>query len=117
MNNILDYRPITLKLEKVYHGCVMVSKKRYAGNKFENEIQTKGELDCKGIEIVRRDSCGVVQHALESSLRLLFDTNEIYNVKQFLLWYWMQMLSDKLLLRDFIFAKEVRMGTYSERRW
>lgn len=107
---------MTLKLEKVYMGCILVSKKRYVGCKFESATQEEGEVESKGIETVRRDSCGVVQTAMRECLGLLFRTSDLSKVKQHLHRYWMQMLDERLPLRDFIFAKEVRLGTYSDGR-
>lgn len=114
--NISLCRPVTLKLEKIYFGCVLVSKKRYVGNKFDYADQKRGILESKGIEIVRRDSCGIVQTCMERSLEQLFSTRNLSNVKRILSEYWLQMLENRLPLKDFVFAKEVRLGTYSNGR-
>ncbi|KAG6580342.1 recovery protein 3 isoform 3 [Phytophthora cinnamomi] len=81
-------RPVTLKLEKVYMGCVLVSKKRYVGNKFESPTQ-------------------------ETSLEALFASSDLSKVKEGMEKYWLQILENRVPLKDFIFAKEVRLGTYS----
>ncbi|KAL4099442.1 hypothetical protein PRIC1_007247 [Phytophthora ramorum] len=106
-------RPVTLKLEKVYMGCVLVSKKRYVGNKFEYPQQEVGVIESKGLETVRRDSCGVVQHAMQASLEALFASCDLSKVKEGMEKYWLQILENRVPLKDFIFAKEVRLGTYS----
>ncbi|KAE9047947.1 DNA polymerase zeta catalytic subunit [Phytophthora rubi] len=106
-------RPVTLKLEKVYMGCLLVSKKRYVGNKFESPTQEVGVIELKGLETVRRDSCGVVQHAMQTSLETLFASCDLSKVKEGLEKYWLQILENRVPLKDFIFAKEVRLGTYS----
>ncbi|CAH0515493.1 unnamed protein product [Peronospora belbahrii] len=106
-------RPVILKLEKVYMGCVLVSKKRYVGNKFESPTQEAGVLDSKGIETVRRDSCGVVQHAMQHSLEKLFASCDLSKVKEGLEKYWLQILENRIPLQEFIFAKEVCLGTYT----
>ncbi|KAF1333596.1 Recovery protein 3 isoform 3, partial [Globisporangium splendens] len=110
---VTNPKPVTLKLEKVYLGCVLVSKKRYVGYKFERPCQETGVVESKGIEIVRRDSCSVVQNAMQSSLETLFTTSDLSRVKRLLEQYWLKMLDDRLPLKDFVFAKEVRLGTYS----
>uniref|UniRef100_A0A1I7T0H9 DNA polymerase n=1 Tax=Caenorhabditis tropicalis TaxID=1561998 RepID=A0A1I7T0H9_9PELO len=56
--------PVVLKLEKVYKGCVLETKKRYAGWMYEHE-NDEGSLDAKGIETVRRDTCPIVSEVLE----------------------------------------------------
>ncbi|KAG7388922.1 DNA polymerase zeta catalytic subunit [Phytophthora pseudosyringae] len=106
-------RPVTLKLEKVYMGCVLVSKKRYVGNKFESSTQEVGVIESKGLETVRRDSCGVVQHAMQASLEALFASSDLSKVKEGMEKYWLQILENRVPLKEFIFAKEVRLGTYS----
>lgn len=97
-------------------GCVLVSKKRYIGNKFEHAEQDVGVIESKGIETVRRDSCGVVQQSMSLALELLFATSDLSRVKRALEQFWLNMLDDKLPLRDFVFSKEVRLGTYSSGR-
>ena len=113
----MSIRPVTLKLEKVYMGSLLVSKKRYVGNKFESPTQESGVIDSKGIETVRRDSCGVVQHAMQVSLETLFASCDLTLVKERLEKYWQQILENRVPLKDFIFAKEVRLGTYSNGRY
>jgi DNA polymerase elongation subunit (family B) len=69
-------RPMVLKLEKVYFPCVLVAKKRYAGFSYESPGQAAPTLDCKGLEMVRRDTCGLVSKAMEATLRTLFSPSE-----------------------------------------
>lgn len=72
--------PVTLKMEKVYHPCFLLSKKRYVGYSYETPAQVKPVFDAKGIETIRRDTCGAVSKTLEQSLRLFFehqDTNKV----------------------------------------
>ncbi|CAM6067733.1 unnamed protein product [Sphagnum tenellum] len=107
--------PVTLKMEKVYHPCVLLTKKRYVGYSFESPGQLKPIFDAKGIETVRRDSCAAVAKTLERSLRILFETQDLSQVKQYLQRQWSKILSGRISLHDFIFAKEVRLGTYSAR--
>ncbi|CAK9870824.1 unnamed protein product [Sphagnum jensenii] len=107
--------PVTLKMEKVYHPCVLLTKKRYVGYSFESPGQLKPIFDAKGIETVRRDSCAAVAKTLERSLQILFETQDLSQVKQYLQRQWSKILSGRISLHDFIFAKEVRLGTYSAR--
>jgi DNA polymerase zeta len=46
-------RPVTLKLEKVYHPCILQTKKRYVGFAYESPEQQVPVFDAKGIETVR----------------------------------------------------------------
>ncbi len=64
----LNPDPVTLKFEKVYHPCVLMTKKRYCGYKFESLLGAP-TFDAKGIETVRRDGCPLAAKILEKSLR------------------------------------------------
>ena len=105
--------PVFLKFEKVYHPCILVTKKRYVGYAYERFDQKKPIFDAKGIETVRRDSCPAVSKLLERSLRILFETTDLSLVKKYLLKQWEKIYKSRVSIKDFVFAKEVRLGTYS----
>lgn len=105
--------PVLLKLEKVYRPCFLVSKKRYVGAMYENPLQQKFTFDAKGIETVRRDSCPAVMKIMEQSLRIMFNSANISSVKQYVVRQWKRIITGRVSIMDFIFAKEVRLGTYS----
>ncbi|KAK3127981.1 hypothetical protein QOZ80_7AG0580980 [Eleusine coracana subsp. coracana] len=107
--------PVTLKFEKVYHPCFLLTKKRYVGYSYESPEQKKPIFDAKGIETVRRDTCPAVAKILERSIRILFEEQDLKKVRSYLERQWTRILSGKVSIRDFIFAKEVRLGTYSTR--
>lgn len=106
--------PVTLQLEKVYHPCILVTKKRYVGYAYESEDNLTPTFDAKGIETVRRDSCGVVQKTMENALRVLFESKDVSRVKRLVQRTMLRILSNRHPLPDFIFRKEVRMGTYKD---
>ncbi|KAM7469430.1 hypothetical protein LguiA_007613 [Lonicera macranthoides] len=107
--------PVTLKMEKVYHPCFLLTKKRYVGYSYESPDQLKPAFDAKGIETIRRGTCAAVSKTMEQSLRLFFEHQDISKVKSYLVHQWTQILSGRVSLQGFIFAKEVRLGTYSTR--
>lgn len=45
-------------------------------------------------------------------LRTLFTTLDLTLVKSYLQKQWLKIIQGKVSVRDFIFAKEVRLGTY-----
>ena len=160
---------------------MLLTKKRYVGDMYESRGQTEPVLDCKGIEIVRRDTCPLVAKTFEAALKLLFRTKDLSGVKRYLVRQWTkvfyatrrqapgfpacvvcvrksvwpfanakaqrliyvpvfwsacltgcvlaffpfpfvvvcaflccgQVLEDRLPLQEFVFAKEVRLGTYA----
>ena len=57
----LFVKPIKLEFEKIYHPYLLMNKKRYAGMYWTNPDKPD-KMDCKGIETVRRDNCGLVQN-------------------------------------------------------
>ncbi|VAH26719.1 unnamed protein product [Triticum turgidum subsp. durum] len=107
--------PVTLKFEKVYHPCFLLTKKRYVGYSYENPEQNEPIFDAKGIETVRRDTCPAVAKMLERSLRIMFEEQDLVKVKSYVERQRTRILSGKVSIQDFIFAKEVRLGTYSAR--
>lgn len=111
----LNPNPVTLKMEKVYRSCFLLTKKRYVGYSYESLDQPKPIFDAKGIETVRRDTCGVVAKILEKSLRIFFEHQDISKIRAYLERQWSRILSGRVSLQDFVFAKEVRLGTYSMR--
>ena len=105
---------VILKFEKVYFPCILISKKRYIGCMYENILQKNGNLEAKGLEIARRDQCKVTIKIQEKVIRILFSTRNILQVKEYLIAEWIKLLQggDKLLLKDFIFSKEVSLNPY-----
>lgn len=62
--------PIKLEFEKVYCPYLLMNKKRYAGLYWTNP-NSYDKMDCKGIETVRRDNCGLVKEIVQESLNQL----------------------------------------------
>jgi len=107
-----------------------MAKKRYAGFKYEHVDDEDPIFDAKGIETVRRDGVRAQQKMTENCLkylslpyratsfltmlRILFRTQDLSEVKDYCWESWSKLLDNKASVQDFIFAKEVRMGTY---RW
>ncbi|OZJ05850.1 hypothetical protein BZG36_00882 [Bifiguratus adelaidae] len=107
--------PIRLKFEKVYHPCVLLTKKRYVGFKYETPDTQEPEFDAKGIETIRRDGVPAVQKMMETSLKILFRHQDLSQLKAYLQRQWRKILAGRVSIQDFIFAKEVKLGSYSER--
>ncbi|XP_034999481.1 DNA polymerase zeta catalytic subunit isoform X2 [Hippoglossus stenolepis] len=107
-------KPVKLKFEKVYLPCVLQTKKRYVGYMYESLDQKEPVFDAKGIETVRRDGCPAVSKILERSIKLLFETRDISQVKQFVQRQCVKVLDGRASMQDLTFAKEYR-GTGSYR--
>lgn len=111
----MNPRPVKLKFEKVYHPCVLLAKKRYVGFKYESRKQTEPEFDAKGIETVRRDGTPAEQKIEEKALKILFRTADLSQVKSYFQRQCSKIMQGRVSIQDFCFAREVRLGTYSER--
>jgi DNA polymerase zeta len=111
----MNPRPVKLKFEKVYHPCVLLAKKRYVGFKYEHRNQKEPEFDAKGIETVRRDGTPAEQKIEEKALKTLFRTADLSKVKSYFQSQCAKIMQGRVSIQDFCFAREVRLGTYSER--
>jgi DNA polymerase zeta len=111
----MNPRPVKLKFEKVYHPCVLLAKKRYVGFKYEHREQVEPEFDAKGIETVRRDGTPAEQKIEEKALKILFRTADLSQVKSYFQNQCSKIMQGKVSIQDFCFAREVRLGTYSDR--
>lgn len=111
----MNPRPIKLKFEKVYHPCILLAKKRYVGFKYEHRNQKEPEFDAKGIETVRRDGTPAEQKIEEKALKTLFRTADLSKVKSYFQRQCAKIMQGRVSIQDFCFAREVRLGTYSER--
>ncbi|QRV90977.1 DNA polymerase family B [Ceratobasidium sp. AG-Ba] len=111
--------PIKLKFEKaslnVYYPCVLMAKKRYVGFKYENPDEIEPVFDAKGIETVRRDGIPAGQKMVEKCLKILFRTQDFSEVKDYCVSSWTKIMKGQVSVQDFIFAKEVRLGGYSDK--
>ncbi|KAG0270384.1 DNA polymerase zeta [Actinomortierella ambigua] len=65
----MNPRPVKLKFEKIYHGCFLVTKKRYVGASYEYPGQVEPIFDAKGIETIRRDGVPAVQKIMETCIK------------------------------------------------
>ncbi|PGH26674.1 hypothetical protein AJ80_01620 [Polytolypa hystricis UAMH7299] len=108
-------RPVKLKFEKVYHPCVLLAKKRYVGYKYESRSQKVPEFDAKGIETIRRDGTPAQQKIEEKVLKILFETADLSRVKSYFQKQCAKIMQGRVSVQDFCFAKEVRLGTYSDK--
>jgi DNA polymerase zeta len=105
---------VVLKFEKVYHPCMLVTKKRYCGDMFESPTQAKPSFEAKGLECIRRDQCPATQKLQEGVLRTLFRTRDVSAVRTFLERQWTRLLRGHrgVPLSDFVFCKSVKMEKY-----
>ena len=73
-------RPINLEFEKAYFPYLLVGKKRYAGLYWTNPNK-HDKVDIKGIDIVRRDRCGLVQDTMRRCLDAILVDRDVKKAK------------------------------------
>lgn len=77
--------PIELEFEKVFNPYILLTKKRYIANKYEN-MKDPFELKCidhKGIALTRRDYCNLVKKCYSDVIELITNAgNESINITQ-----------------------------------
>jgi len=64
-------RPNILEYEKCYFPWLLFSKKRYCGLMFETDPDTSVKIDVKGLQVVRRDNCGLVREVSQEVMDIL----------------------------------------------
>ncbi|APA07252.1 hypothetical protein sscle_02g020220 [Sclerotinia sclerotiorum 1980 UF-70] len=111
----MNPRPIKLKFEKLYLPCVLLAKKRYVGFKYEGKSQIEPDFDAKGIETVRRDGTPAEQKIEERALKILFRTADLSQVKSYFQEQCEKIMKGSVSIQDFCFAREVKLGTYSDK--
>ena len=99
-------------MEKVYMPSMLVSKKRYVGYRWDTATGGQPTLDAKGVEMVRRDGCPALVRIQEACLRSLFSHKDVSLVRRYVEREWSRIYTGDVLVKDFIFAREVRLGTY-----
>lgn len=76
---VFDRPPIELEFEKVFQPFILLTKKRYIGNKYEdtNDPMKLSKIDYKGIAILRRDCCPYVKECYSRIIDIIFQKSNI----------------------------------------
>lgn len=83
-NDIFKRPPIELEFEKVFHPFILLTKKRYIANKYE-DIKDPFKLKCvdaKGIALTRRDYCPMVKKCYKEIIDVIVNDNSYINSDQ-----------------------------------
>lgn len=76
------------------------------------KLDDKPVLDAKGIELIRRDNIEALHKIQDNCLRMLFETKNLSKIKEYLINQWGKICANQVDIKDFILAKEVKMGRY-----
>ncbi len=79
LSGVLD-----LKFEKIYKTFLILTKKRYAGWKFEKEgAEWKDKIEMKGIETIRRDWCSLTSDTMMEVLKIILKEGDIQKAAKY----------------------------------
>ena len=101
--------PNDLELEKVYCPYFLYSKKRYAAKMYEkkgDKVVFK-KIDVKGLQVVRRDTCGYVRGVLKHLLNLVLDSNDPRPPIEFARQSGRDLLAGKISSSDLLMSKQL----------
>lgn len=82
--DLFDRSFLRFTVHQVYLPCVLQSKKRYVGFKYENPDDLEPVFDDKGIETVRRDGVSAQQKQLETSIKSVPASMRIFQMRSFI---------------------------------
>jgi DNA polymerase elongation subunit (family B) len=70
-------KPIELEFEKFMYPLILVAKKRYMYLEWTDPKKHNGEIEAKGVELVRRDNCPYVKETLDKVLSPIMFKNNV----------------------------------------
>jgi DNA polymerase delta subunit 1 len=70
-------KPIELEFEKFMYPLILVAKKRYMYVEWTDPKKHNGEIEAKGVELVRRDNCPYVKETLDRVLTPIMFKNDL----------------------------------------
>lgn len=101
--------PNDLELEKVYCPYFLYSKKRYAAKMYEkkgDKVVFK-KIDVKGLQVVRRDTCGYVRGVLKHLLNLVLESNDPRPAIEYARQSGRDLLAGKISSNDLLMSKQL----------
>jgi DNA polymerase delta subunit 1 len=75
-------KPIELEFEKFMFPLILSKKKKYIYVEWTNAKHHNGEIEAKGMELVRRDNCQYIKDTLESILHPIMFKNDLESGKK-----------------------------------
>lgn len=99
-----------IEYEKAYHPFLLLQKKRYAGVQYEpnkyNEM-IKKKMDCKGIEVARRDFCVFARHVCQDVLNSIMYDQDVTKILATLDRNMQNMMNEQIPYDDFKLSKRL----------
>jgi len=102
--------PHCLEFEKSYSPYLLFKKKRYAGMMY-TQPSKPDKLDCKGLQLVRRDSCPYVRRVSEDILECIMSTKDKERAWTIAKAYVLKLLRAEEPMDSFVVSKALK-STY-----
>ena len=99
--------PHDLEYEKVYYPLMLITKKRYAGEKFEFNAE-KSSFSSMGIVLKRRDNAPILKHTYGGVMKKIMKEKNIQSAIDFVRLCCQEILDGKYELNMFVISKTLR---------
>ena len=99
--------PNELEFEKCYYPYLLFSKKRYAGMLFSTP-EAPDYMDCKGIQLVRRDNCPLVRTVSSAVLHTIMDTKTVEAAVRVAKDHILRVLRNEEALASYVVSKALK---------
>ena len=101
-------KPIELEFEKFMYPLILVAKKRYMYVEWTDPKKHNGEIEAKGVELVRRDNCAYVKETLDHVLTPIMFENDIVKGRSEAERHIDMLLSGQVPIKKLIISKNLR---------
>ena len=101
-------KPIELEFEKYMYPLILVAKKRYMYVEWTNPKHHNGEIEAKGVELVRRDNCPYVKETLDAVLQPIMFENNLEKGKHQAEIHIDRLLNGEVPIKKLILSKNLR---------
>jgi DNA polymerase elongation subunit (family B) len=101
--------PQNMEYEKTFYPFCILAKKKYVGNKYENN-PNKFKQACMGIVLKRRDNPPIVKKIIGGMLDIMLNIMDNEQVVQYVRTSVENLLDGKFSIRNFITSKALRDG-------
>ena len=101
-------KPIELEFEKYMYPLILVAKKRYMYVEWTNPKHHNGEIEAKGVELVRRDNCPYVKETLDAVLQPIMFENNLEKGKRQAEIHIDRLLNGEVPIKKLILSKNLR---------
>ena len=99
--------PHDLEYEKVFYPLMLITKKRYAGEKYEFEA-TKSKFTSMGIVLKRRDNAPILKHTYGGVMTKIMKEKNIQGAIDFVKLCCQEIIDNKYELNMFVISKTLR---------